>query len=187
MVTRGDASLTVTWAAPLSDGGSPITGYEVLVRRGAVAEPVGPPVVITVVGTTASITGLTNGVAYNVQVRAVNALGRGAAATSSAVTPATVPDAPVLGAVTSGAAGGTRTVVVNWTPPLFNGGVTVADYSVTAYNPDGTVAQRITVLSTTRARTFTLPVVGPYTFDVRARNVVGDGAFSTRSAPTDAL
>ena len=187
VVTRGDASLTVTWAAPLSDGGSPITGYEVLVRRGAVAEPVGPPVVITVVGTTASITGLTNGVAYNVQIRAVNALGRGAAATSGTVTPATVPDAPVLGAVTSGAAGGTRTVVANWTPPLFNGGVAVLDYSVTAYNPDGTVSQRITVGSTTRARTFTLPVVGPYTFDVRARNAVGDGAFSTRSAPTDAL
>jgi len=180
VATRGNASLSVTWAAPLSDGGSPITGYEVLLRRGTVAQPVGPPIVITVAGTTANITGLTNGVQYNVQVRAVNALGRGAAATSNTVTPATVPDAPALGAVTSGAVGGTRTVAVN-------GGAAVLDYSVTAYDQDGSVAQRITVGPGTRARTFVLPVVGPYTFDVRARNAVGDGAFSTRSAPTDAV
>jgi len=90
--TAGDASASVSWAAPLSDGGSPITGYVVT------SSPAGGT--CPVVGTTAACTGLTNGTTYTFSVVAVNAVGNGPAAVSNAVTSAaagqgTPPAAPV--------------------------------------------------------------------------------------------
>ncbi|MHA7221961.1 peroxidase family protein [Arthrobacter sp. RHLT1-20] len=83
--TAGDASATLTWTAPASDGGSVITGYTVqafagatLARTQAVTGNVG----------TVLVTGLTNGTAYTFDVAAINAVGTGAAsARSAAVTP----------------------------------------------------------------------------------------------------
>ena len=91
----GNAQATVTWTAPTSDGGSPITGYTVQVR-------VGTAVNRTVTGmpatpTSATVTGLTNGTAYNFVVLAVNATGTGPGSTASnTVTPNADQTAPVL-------------------------------------------------------------------------------------------
>jgi Ca2+-binding RTX toxin-like protein len=180
---RGNTTVTLSWTAPLSNGGSPITGYNVQVRSGTTiirTDPVGT-------GTTATITGLTNGTAYRFAVQAVNANGPGAfSALSAAVTPATTPGAPVLGAVTQGAAGGALTLNVAWTPPASNGGTAITGYTVSAYNAAGTLVQSVVVGSGTRNRTFTFTTVGPFAFDVSASNAVGDGPASTRSALVNA-
>lgn len=81
-VAEGQA--TIAWTPPADDGGSPITGY--------VIERVNPsPLEIefpALPASTATVTGLTNGVAHTFTVRAVNAVGRGpASAASSPVTP----------------------------------------------------------------------------------------------------
>ncbi|MCB5274949.1 Leukotoxin [Arthrobacter sp. SO5] len=83
--TAGNASATLTWTAPASDGGSAITGYTVrafagatLARTQAVTGNVG----------TVVVTGLTNGTAYTFDVAAVNAVGTGGfSARSAAATP----------------------------------------------------------------------------------------------------
>jgi subtilisin family serine protease len=80
-VDSGDASALVTWTAPASDGGSVITDYEYRLN-GA-----GGWVSLATTGTSATITGLTNGTTYGVQVRAVNAVGAGAASNSRDVFP----------------------------------------------------------------------------------------------------
>ena len=84
--TAGSFQATVSWSAPASDGGSPVTGY-VITPSGRSAFTVG-----TV--TSYTVTGLSNGTAYTFKVAAKNAVGTGAAATSNAVTPqaATAPN-----------------------------------------------------------------------------------------------
>ena len=82
-VTAADGQATVTFTAPASDGGTPITAYTVT------ATPVpGTPGVITQQGTTSPIvvTGLSNGFTYNFTVVASNGT-TGAASASTQATP----------------------------------------------------------------------------------------------------
>jgi len=82
-VTADDGQATVTFTAPASDGGTPITGYTVT------ATPVpGAPGVITQQGTTSPIvvTGLSNGFTYDFTVVASNGT-TGAASASTQATP----------------------------------------------------------------------------------------------------
>jgi Ca2+-binding RTX toxin-like protein len=157
-----------------------IAGYQVQVRTGAtVVRTVG----LAGTATNTVVTGLTNGTAYNFRVRAVKAYVGPLSAASSTVTPATVPDPPVLGALTSGAAGGLLTVVVNWTPPAFNGGTAITGWSVSAYDSVGTLVQRVTVNGAgARSRTVTFAAPGgSFKFDVAAINPVGTGIPSAQS------
>lgn len=90
----GDGSATVSWNAPASNGGSPITGYTVTPFIGATAQT---PQVFASTARTQIITGLANGTAYTFRVAATNAAGTGTvSAPSAAVTPAVpvIPWAP---------------------------------------------------------------------------------------------
>ena len=96
--TAGDGKVKVTWDAPASDGGSPITGYTVTASHGSsnFKANFGPSV------TAGAIRGLVNGRAYTVTVVAKNANGSGPASTPVAVTldaagPTTTTTAPGSG------------------------------------------------------------------------------------------
>ena len=70
-------SLDVKWAAPTNTG-PPITGYELQYRASkAPSSDAWSKYGQTVTGLTATITGLTQGTSYDVQVRAINAEGAG--------------------------------------------------------------------------------------------------------------
>jgi hypothetical protein len=87
--TAGDSSASVTFTAPASNGGAPITGYTVTASPGGA----------TGTGTASPITvsGLTNGTAYTFTVTATNSAGTSAAsAASNSVTPAVVTSYPQL-------------------------------------------------------------------------------------------
>src|SRR5664280_1891411 len=80
--TGGDTEAVVSWTAPSTNGGSAITGYTVT------ATP-GDKTVATTGATTATISGLTNGIAYSFAVTATNAVGSSAgSALSNPVIPA---------------------------------------------------------------------------------------------------
>jgi predicted phage tail protein len=70
--TAGNGQATVSWTAPTSDGGSPITAYEVTPYIGFAAQT---PTTFNSTATTQTITMLTNGTTYRFRVRAINAVG----------------------------------------------------------------------------------------------------------------
>ncbi|MHB1056908.1 MAG: putative Ig domain-containing protein [Rhodanobacter sp.] len=78
--TAGNAQASVSFTAPASTGGSPITGYTVTSSPGGLTG--------TGAGGPVTVTGLTNGTAYTFTVTATNSAGTGgASAASNSVTP----------------------------------------------------------------------------------------------------
>jgi len=183
--TFGNASATVRWTAPSTDGGSAITGYLVRVLDGTGGQ-VGALRPADATATSLVVTGLTNGASYQFQVAATNAVGTGPnSALSAVVMPATVPGAPVIGTAASGTAGGTVTATANWNAPTINGGSAVTGYVVRALrmSSTGTVLATTTSAvqpSSARALTMTLQS-GNYRFTVQASNKAGSGPQSARS------
>jgi hypothetical protein len=169
--TAGDTTASVSWTAPVSNGGSPITGYTV------VASPDDGAVTFTG-ATAASVTGLTDGQQYTFTVVANNAQGPSNPSTpSNPVTPTapTVPDPPTNVTATAG----DTTAAVSWTAPVSNGGSPITSYTVVASPDDGTV----TFTGATAASVTGLTDGQQYTFTVVANNAQGPSNPSTPSNP----
>ncbi len=93
----GDSSVTLSWDAPESDGGAPVTGYRIFNTVTATATTVGASVF------SHTVTGLTNGVAYSFQVSAINASGNGPSVLVGPVIPEASGDSDDAEAVESAA------------------------------------------------------------------------------------
>ncbi len=174
-----DSSGVLSFSAPASDGGSPITGYEYTVDGGTTWHS------LTTTGTgpyQATISGLTNGTAYTVQVRAVNEVGDGPGSDETAFTPVTVPSPPRNLAAT----GQDSAVVLTFDAPVSAGGNEILGYQYTI--DGGTTWQRLTTTST-GPDSFSATVSGltngvSYTFNVRAYSEIGRSAASDPATAT---
>ena len=95
--TPGDGEVVLTWTAPASDGGETITRYEYR-HKATSSLPFVSSDSWTSAGTarTATVGSLTNGTPYSFEVRAVNTVGEGTAASASATTAGTANNAPVF-------------------------------------------------------------------------------------------
>ena len=72
--TPGDGTVALSWSAPTSDGGSPVTGYDVLVFTGGSSTP--QETLVVGADTTSSAVGdLTDGVSYSFEVEAFTSVG----------------------------------------------------------------------------------------------------------------
>jgi hypothetical protein len=91
VAAAANASASVTWLAPASDGGSPITGYTVTVNTQPARSQ-------SSVGTSTVFTGLINGTSYRFTVTATNLIGSGPA--SSPPSNFVVPGVPSVASVT---------------------------------------------------------------------------------------
>jgi len=183
-VSAGDGEAVVTWSAPDSDGGDPLTGYRVeqtldpLGLDGWQAASGGCAAEVTTasVATACVAGGLANGIPVWFQVSAQNGVGDGQAQRySAAVVPTGRPLAPT---VTSVAAGDGQ-VSVGWSPPLGDGGDQVVSYIVESV-PGGNTCV------TVDAAALTCVVTGlengtTYVFVVRAVNSNGAGEASPPS------
>lgn len=133
--TALDASINITFTAPVSNGGAAITTYTAtctssdggVTNSGArVASPI-------------TVSGLTNTKLYTCAVTATNSAGTGAAsAASNAVTPtagavATAPGAPTIGTATAG----NTNIGVAFTAPASNGGAAITAYNATCTSSNG--------------------------------------------------
>ncbi|NMO13307.1 hypothetical protein HPC49_15380 [Pyxidicoccus fallax] len=168
VATGGNRQVSLTWSAPTDNGGSPVTGYVVSIHQGTT-------VVRTQSFTTtsATVTGLTNGVNYDVTVAATNAAGTGWESLKVAFIPRTVPGAPANVVASPGNGG----VTLTWSEPADTGGSGIGGYTVR-------VRQGGSVLSTQTTSAMNLWVSGltngtAYNFTVSAANSVGNGPEST--------
>lgn len=159
--TPGDGQVVVAFAAPASDGGSPILDYTATCGARTATGPASPLIV----------TGLTNGTPTTATVTARNAIGTGpASAPSGSVTPAALPGAPIIGT----ARAGNGQAIVAFTAPLSDGGAPILSYMATcgAFTATGP-ASPLTVTGPANGTT--------YTCTVRATNAAGTGPASAAS------
>jgi titin len=162
----------LTWETPSSDGGSPITDYQVSSDNGATWTAVGSTTAMSY-----TFTGLTNGnTSYQFTVRAVNANGNGTQATPPSASPSTTASAPSITATTAG----DGQVQMTWTAPTSDGGNGITDYEVSS---DGGQTWTSVGGATTTSYTFEgLENGTDYTLQVRAVNGNGEGAAASTTA-----
>jgi hypothetical protein len=178
--TPGDSSATLTFTAPADNGGT-ITGYYYSLDgtswdalTGATTSSLGTE--------TATISGLTNGSPYGVQVRAVNGVDGGPWSNTATVTPAAAPAAVTNLTSTFG----NTTAALSFTAPA-NNGASITGYQVSA--DGGTNWNALT--TSTSGSTVTGTVTGltngtTYSLQVRAINSAGNGPASNSTTVTPA-
>jgi hypothetical protein len=161
----------VAWAAA-GDGGSPITGYEV------VADPGGATCVAPATGRGCLVSGLTTGTTYTFTVTAINDLGASdPSEPSGPVTPvASTPGPPrQLSAI-----GGHGRADVSWWAPSRDGGSPITHYTVTS-SPTTTTC---TTPTPTTCRFADLDANTTYRFTVTATNAIGTSQSTTTVGPS---
>ena len=177
--TAGNAQVAVSWVAPANNG-SAITDYLIQYSaNGGVSWALFNDSVSTT--TSATITGLTNGVTYYFRVAAVNSAGTSTYSSSVTAAPFSAAAAPTISTVFATA----NSAIVNWAAPASNGGSAITDYVVqyslnsvnwTTYS-DGT--------STSTSATVTgLSAGTTYYFRVAAVNSAGTGTYSAAAIAT---
>lgn len=165
-VSSGDSQATITFTAG-ADGLSAISNYEYSLD-GSTWSPISPADASSPV----TVTGLPNGTAQSITLRAVNNVGASAASAAVNVTPVGLPGAPTVTSVDWD----DTTASIYFTPPASDGGaaITTYQYSLDAggtwnsRSDGGTTSSPVVVSGLTTGTT--------YSVDLRALNSAGGGA-----------
>ena len=178
--TSSNAEATLTWSAPIANGGTAVTGYSVAWTSNAVQGMTSGSAMVAAATTSYRLTGLVNGVTYTFTVTATNAAGNGAASTSVAAVPYTRAGSP-SNLVANALAGGQ--VNLTWSPPGDNGGAGLTGYRIERRVEGGEWAVLVSNTSSTWTSHLAIgldPTIS-YEFQVSAWNAAGMGAMSAPS------
>ncbi len=186
VATASSAQVTLSWAAPTSTGGSPITGYDILRSTTPMGgSPV--PVASEVSGTTYSYTdsAVSSGTTYYYEIEAVNAVGDSPPSGEASATPTpplTVGGAP--GGLTATAS--SSEVTLSWTAPTSTGSASITGYDILR----GTTSQdesSTPIATAVSGTTYTDTAVTDgttYYYEVEAVNSVGASPPSNEASAT---
>jgi fibronectin type 3 domain-containing protein/type II secretory pathway pseudopilin PulG len=177
--TGGTRQVILNWTAPTSDGGSPVTGYNIY-RATAAGGPFAKIAALANALTYTDSGSLNNGTTYYYEVTAINAAGEGAPATANAAT-WNVPGAP-----TGLSAGpGNNSVTLTWTAPGSNGGSAITHYKIYRSTTQGLQGAPLTTVGNVTTYTDTTATNGnKYYYEVTAVNTVGEGPVSNQASMT---
>ena len=183
--TAGDAHISLSWNASSSDGGSPITGYNIY--RGTTS---GGEIVIPISTVDSSITtyddiGLTNGQQYFYKVSAINSIGSSSASNEASATPISGPTVPSAPTGLEANSISDSQINLSWVAPS-NGGSAITGYEIERESP---VGRGFSVLVTNIGNTTTYNDNGlnsntQYNYQVSAINSVGKSSPSNQAAGT---
>ena len=182
---NGQTIINLYWTTPVSNGGSPITGYRIEIFPNGVFNWTTLVADTTSTSTTYSHTGLAAGTTRYYRVSAINANGTGEPSNTAKVTTGAP---PVPGAPTdlSATASGTTQIDLSWTAPADDGGSPITTYGIHV-SPDGRTDWRTRAgnPNTTYSQIQLAPGTTRY-YRVSAANAHGLSAFSNiASATTD--
>lgn len=175
-----NGSATLTWSASQSNGGSPITGYNVFVGGTSGSESTTPVNSSPLSATSYSVSGLTNGSTYYFTVSALNAIGASASSNELAATPQIAPATPGAPTLT-GAVGSSGSVSLSWIAPASNGSGSVSGYNVfvgSASGAESVTAKNASPLTSTSFTVTGLNNGSTYYFVVTALNSAGSSPAS---------
>jgi len=169
-VTPSDGSLTLVFSAASSS--LPITDYQYSLDGGTTWTSGG------VTASPLTISGLTNGTLYSIELRGVSSAGGGASSSPAAGTPSALPGAPTITTVTPGGDGVSLQVTF---VPGYTGGSTITSYQYATSVGAGTTA--FGAWTTASGTTSPITVTGlsngtTYSVELRALNVNGPGPAS---------
>lgn len=176
-----DQALKVAWTTPPTEG-SPVETFTLEISpapASGVSQKTGVP------GNTITWDGLQNGTSYKVRVRAHNRAPEpsGWSAWSAGEIPARQPDAPAAPTTERIDSVGTQNQMrVTWNQPANNGDA-IAGYQLNVLQ-GGSVVRTVAVAAGQTSQAVTVDnSTTSYTFQVRAQNKAGWGAWSPESAP----
>jgi titin len=184
--TAGSRSVTLNWAAPASDGGSPITNYEIMVaeQTAGVWSPYRPLTRPASTATSAVVNDLTNGKPHLFVVRAVTAAGVSPWLTlARVVTPKATNPGAILNLT---ATPGNQSVTLNWSTPANDGGLAIANYEIMVAEQTGGVWSPYRPVTRPASIATSATVTGLtndkiHIFVVRAVTAFGAGPWATLS------
>ena len=200
--TAGSSSAVVTWdQATIEPDGAPVSGYQVKAVNtlNEVGTVVKVPLCTT--GCTATVPTLTNGVPYQIEVRALSSAGLGKKGVmTGTVTPTdgALAGRPLAPTAVTATPGETTDLPVNatvaWNAPEQPAGITVEAWRITAYDA-GTLDRIKRVFldepsgatTTDRSRTVGFASAGSVVFRVQAIAADADGTMSPLSDPSAAV
>jgi hypothetical protein len=125
-ITPGNTKLTVYFTEPSSNGSSAISNYAYSINDGTSWINCSPSVTSSPI----TINILTNGVSYNVKIRAINRSGNSVASNTVAATPYTTPGAPTICNIIPR----NCQLYVDFTAPTSTGGNAITNYNYSIDN-----------------------------------------------------
>ena len=162
--------MLVTWTVPVTDGGYPISSYTVTLEPGTITT--------SVTTTGAIIPNCTFGETYTITVVATNSFLDSDPSTPLSYLFIRRPDPPTD---ISANLAGFRSVLVEWTPPVFDGGSAIQNYRVISI--PGAVVDETDGPETSLQLNFPPQPSNNYTFIVLAINEAGPSNNSLPSNP----
>ena len=119
----GNGLVSLSWAAPSDNGGSPITGYKIIVKKD---NQTVNTLNVDPLLTQKTVDGLSNGTQYTFYISSINIIGEGSSSSISVTTNIVSPSQPINISLSSSY----DTISVEWFAPLDNGGSPITGYKI---------------------------------------------------------